>query len=317
MLAIFEESHLINSVLVTGGAGFIGSHLVDGLLRDGYKVRIADNLSTGSKTNIERLGKKVQFVEGDLAECSVAEKACQGVDAVLHHAAIPSVPRSIQEPLLTQRAGELATLNVLNACVKNKVKRIVFAASSSAYGDTPTLPSHEGLAPKALSPYAASKLACESYVSAFTASYGIDGISFRYFNIFGPRQDPSSPYSAVISVFLQKMSRGERPIIYGDGQQTRDFTFVENVVSANLLALKATKPLQGVVCNIGCGERVSLNELVSELNIILGRKLEPEYQAARTGDIKHSVADIALAQKCVGYKPLVTFKEGLRRLVSS
>ena len=308
---------MIKTVVVTGGAGFIGSHLVDGLLREKYVVRVVDNFSTGFRESISRLGSSVEFLEGDLAERAIAEKACQGADAVLHHAAIPSVPRSVKDPFTTQRSGEIATLNVLEACARNKVRRIVFAASSSAYGDTETLPKHEGMAPKPLSPYAASKLACEGYLRAFANSMGLDGIAFRYFNIFGPRQDPNSPYSAVISVFRDRMLRDECPVINGDGTQTRDFTHVDNVVSANLLALKAAQPLQGAVCNIGCGERISLNELVVELNTILGKNLKPQYGPVRAGDVKDSLADITLANKLIGYRPKVYFKDGLRQLLAS
>lgn len=308
---------MIKSVLVTGGAGFIGSHLSERLVNDGYSVRVVDNFSSGYRENLSPITNKIEIQQGDLADVSVAEKACAGMDAVLHHAAIPSVPGSIKEPLATQRAGEIATLNLLNACVKHKLKRFVLAASSSAYGDTETLPSHEELPSRPMSPYAASKVACEGYVRAFAHSYGLDGISFRYFNIFGPRQDPKSPYSAVISIFMDKMSRGERPTIYGDGLQTRDFTYVENVVQANLLALKSTRHLKGEVCNIGCGERVSLLELLATMNQVLGTNLEAKFEPARNGDIKHSIAHIQLAKELIGYVPMVGFTEGLKKLAQS
>ena len=307
----------MSTVLVTGGAGFIGSHLVDALLGEGHTVRIVDNLSTGFQRNIDRLGGRAQFIKGDLSESTVAREACRDIEFVFHQAALPSVPRSMKDPFATQRSGEIATLQLLEACAQAGVKRLMFSGSSSAYGGTTALPKVETMKPAPLSPYAASKVSCENYVAAYAHCRGIDAIAFRYFNIFGPRQDPNSPYSAVISVFLARMRKGEQPHINGDGEHSRDFTYIENVVHANLLAMRAPDKLKGRVCNVGCGDRVTIKGLIAALNAALGTSIEPTYGTARPGDALHSQADINLARELLGYEPRIRFAEGIRRLVNS
>ncbi len=307
----------MSTVLVTGGAGFIGSHLVDALLDEGHSVRIVDNLSTGFQRNIDRLNGRAQFIKGDLAEAAVARESCRDIEFVFHQAALPSVPRSLKDPLATQRSGEVATLTLLEACAQFGIKRVMFSSSSSAYGGTTGLPKVETMTPAPLSPYAASKVGCENYIAAYAHCRGIDAIAFRYFNVFGPRQDPNSPYSAVISVFLSRMRKGEAPHINGDGEHSRDFTFVDNVVHANLLAMKASGPLKGRVCNVGCGERITIKDLVAALNAALGTSIEPTYGPARSGDALHSQADITRARELLGYQPQVRFADGIQRLVNS
>ncbi|RUL84199.1 SDR family oxidoreductase [Tautonia sociabilis] len=304
-------------VVVTGGAGFIGSHLAETLLAEGYRVRVVDNLSTGHRSNLDHLGDAFEWLEGNLAEFEVASRAVEGADYVLHHAAIPSVPRSVREPIESHASGPTATLNVLEAARRaGTVRRVVFAASSSAYGDTETLPKHEGMYPRPLSPYAAGKLAGEHYVGVYAQTMGLDGVSLRYFNIFGPRQDPSSPYSGVISLFVRAMAEGRRPTILGDGHQTRDFTYVANVVRANLLAIRSDRPLGGAVYNVGTGRRISLRELVSAINAALGTAIDPEFGPPREGDVRDSQADLSAIRAGLGYEPVVDFEEGLRRTVS-
>ena len=302
-----------STVVVTGGAGFIGSHLVEALLNEGHRVRVVDNLVTGRRDNLAHLAGRFEFLEGDVADFGVAARGMDGADYVLHQAAIPSVPRSVREPLLSHASGPTATLNVLEAARQAGVKRLVFAASSSAYGETEELPKHEGMLPRPLSPYAAGKLAGEHYVRVYAQTMGLDGVSLRYFNVFGPRQDPSSPYSGVISVFAQRMAAGQRPTIFGDGTQTRDFTFVANAVAANLAALRSERPLGGEVYNVGTGRRISLLHLVAALNQVLGTQLEPDLQAPRVGDVLHSQASLARIEAALGYRPVVDFEEGLRR----
>jgi UDP-glucose 4-epimerase len=304
-------------VLVTGGAGFIGSHLVEALLEEGRAVRVVDNLATGHRSNLSHLEGRYEWIEGDLADFAVCRQAVDGVAYVLHQAAIPSVPRSVREPLASHATGPTATLNLLEAARQAGVRRFLFAASSSAYGETTELPKHEEMLPQPLSPYAAAKLAGESYVFVYARTMGLDGVSLRYFNIFGPRQDPSSPYSGVISIFAQKMAQGLRPTIHGDGTQTRDFTYVANVVAANLAALHCSHPLQGAIFNVGTGRRISLLDLVTAINTILGTQLEPEFQPPRAGDVQHSQASLVRIQQALGYQPLVGFEEGLRRTLGS
>ncbi len=301
------------SVLVTGGAGFIGSHLVDALVDRGQQVRVLDNLVTGRVENLEHLRDRIQWIHGDCADFETCLKATTGVSVVFHQAAIPSVPRSIVEPLLSHQSGPTATLNVLEAARRNGARRVIFAASSSAYGDTEELPKYEDMLPRPLSPYAAGKLAGESYIRVYAQTMGLDGVSLRYFNVFGPRQDPSSPYSGVISLFAEALSAGRRPVIFGDGEQTRDFTFVQNVVAANLLAMDAKNSLAGNVLNVGTGERISLNQLVETMNVILGTNLLPDYRPARPGDVRDSLASLQRIQTVLGYRPSVDFKTGLRR----
>jgi UDP-glucose 4-epimerase len=305
------------TALVTGGAGFIGSHLVEALLGEGYRVRVVDNLVTGRLSNLAHLEGRFEWIEGDLSDFAVCRRAADGVDYVLHQAAIPSVPRSVREPLASHESGPTATLHMLEASRRAGVRRFVFAASSSAYGDTTELPKHEGMLPKPLSPYAAGKLAGESYVRAYAQTMGLDGVSLRYFNIFGPRQDPSSPYSGAISLFIRWMSEGRRPTICGDGEQTRDFTYVANAVAANLAAMRHPEPLRGEVFNVGAGRRIRLLDLVASLNRILGTDLEPDLQPPRPGDVRDSLASLDRITRCLGYRPIVGFKEGLRRTVEA
>jgi UDP-glucose 4-epimerase len=304
-------------VTVTGGAGFIGSHLVEALLAEGWRVRVVDSLATGRRANLAHLDDAYDWLEGDLADFDVCRRAVEGATYVFHQAAIPSVPRSVREPIQSHISGPTATLNVLEAARQAGVRRVMFAASSSAYGDTDELPKHEGMLPRPLSPYAAGKLAGEHYVRVYAQSMGLDGVSLRYFNIFGPRQDPSSPYSGVISLFARAMSEGRRPIIYGDGHQTRDFTYVANVVDANLRAMRSDRPLGGEVLNIGTGRRISLLVLVGALNEALGTRLEPEYLPPRSGDVRDSLASLDRARAVLGYEPAVGFEEGLRRTLES
>ena len=299
--------------LVTGGAGFIGSHLAEELIRRGERVRIVDSLITGKRQNLAHL-EQAEFLEGDLADFEVAQRAVQGVDYVLHQAAIPSVPRSVQDPITSNRANIDASLNVLVAARDAAVRRVVYAASSSAYGNTPTLPKNETMPTAPLSPYALQKLVAEQYCQMFTALYGLETVSIRYFNVFGPRQDPSSPYSGVISVFIRALVDGRRPTIYGDGGQTRDFTYVANVVDGVLRACQAPAA-SGEVINVATGGRISLNQLFEALNQLTGAGVEPIYADTRAGDVRDSQADIGKAKQILGYSPVVTFEEGLRRTV--
>jgi UDP-glucose 4-epimerase len=303
-------------VLVTGGAGFIGSHLVEALLDEGYRVRVVDNLATGSRANLAHLDGRYEWLEGDLRDFAVAEAAVEGAGGVLHQAAIPSVPRSVREPIESHESGPTATLNVLEAARRAGARRVVFAASSSAYGDAEELPKHEGLAVDPLSPYAAGKLAGEHYVRVYARTMGLDGVALRYFNVFGPRQDPSSPYSGVISLFARALAEGRRPVIYGDGRQSRDFTYVANVVRANLLALRAPGPLGGAALNVGTGRRVTLLDLIAHLNAALGTRIEPRFEPPRAGDVRDSLASLEAIRHALGYEPPVGFEEGLRRTVA-
>jgi UDP-glucose 4-epimerase len=304
-------------VVVTGGAGFIGSHLVEALLQEGYRVRVVDNLATGYRANLASVEGRYEWLEGDLAKLDVAERAAEGAEYVFHEAAIPSVPRSVKNPIESHDSGPTATLNMLEASRRAGVKRFMFAASSSAYGETETLPKHEAILPQPLSPYAAGKLAGEHYVMVYARTMGLDGVSLRYFNIFGPRQDPSSPYSGVISKFATVMAQGERPLIFGDGLQTRDFTYVANVVAANLAAMKAPKPLGGEALNVGTGGRVSLLDLVAAINAVLGTQLEPRFEPARAGDVRDSQASLERIRAAIGYEPVVGYEEGLRRTLEA
>jgi nucleoside-diphosphate-sugar epimerase len=302
--------------LVTGAAGFIGSSLVRALLERGDEVRGVDNFSTGKRENLSEIIKRIDFREADLLDLDAMRQACAGVDYVLHQAAIPSVPKSIVDPLGSNRVNIDGTVNVLVAARDAKVKRIVYAASSSAYGDTPTLPKHEAMTPNPISPYAVAKLASELYMISFYRCYGLETVCLRYFNIFGPRQDPSSPYSGVLAKFSLQMLRGEQPTIFGDGETSRDFTYIENAVSANVLACSApATECAGRVFNCATGRRITLNETFQALRQLTGYKGDVKYSPERAGDIKHSLADITQAQKHLGYKVLVNFEEGLRRTV--
>jgi UDP-glucose 4-epimerase len=304
-------------VLVTGGAGFIGSHLVEALVLEGRAVRVVDNLATGHRSNLAHLEGRYEWVEGDLADFETCRSAVEGVTDILHQAAIPSVPRSVLEPLQSHASGPTSTLHLLEAARQAGARRFVFAASSSAYGDTDDLPKHEGMVPNPLSPYAAGKVAGEHYVRVYARTMGLDGLSLRYFNVFGPRQDPSSPYSGVISLFARLMAEGRRPKIYGDGSQTRDFTYVDNVVRANLLALRSDRPLEGRALNVGTGRRIGLLELIAAINRALGTDLEPEFEPPRAGDVRDSQASLDLIREVLGYEPVVDFEEGLRRTLGA
>jgi nucleoside-diphosphate-sugar epimerase len=302
--------------LVTGAAGFIGSSLVRALLERGDEVCGVDNFSTGKRENLSEIIRRIDFREADLLDLDAMRQACAGVDYVLHQAAIPSVPKSIVDPLGSNRVNIDGTVNVLVAARDAKVKRIVYAASSSAYGDTPTLPKHEAMTPNPISPYAVAKLASELYMISFYRCYGLETVCLRYFNIFGPRQDPSSPYSGVLAKFSLQMLRGEQPTIFGDGETSRDFTYIENAVSANVLACSApATECAGRVFNCATGRRITLNETFQALRQLTGYKGDVKYSPERAGDIKHSLADITQAQKHLGYKVLVNFEEGLRRTV--
>jgi nucleoside-diphosphate-sugar epimerase len=302
--------------LVTGAAGFIGSSLVRALLDRGEQVRGLDNFATGKRENLTEVLDRIDFREADILDLEAMHKACVGVDFVLHQAAIPSVPKSVLDPLGSNRANVDGTVNVLVAARDAKVKRVVYAASSSAYGDTPTLPKHEAMNPNPISPYAVAKLAGEYYMASFYRCYGLETVSLRYFNIFGPRQDPSSPYSGVLAIFSMLMLRGERPTIFGDGETSRDFTYIDNAVSANLLACSApAAECAGRVFNCATGRRITLNQTFEALKKLTGYTGTVKYGPERAGDVKHSLADITLAQEHLGYKPLVDFEEGLRRTV--
>ena len=303
--------------LVTGVAGFIGSALARAILAQGDEVRGVDNLSTGKKENLAEIISRIDFRQADLLDLDTAVQACRGVDYVLHQAAIPSVPVSILDPVRSNRANVDATVNLLVAARDAKVRRVVFAASSSAYGDTPTLPKREDMKPSPISPYAVAKLASEHYMISFFRCYGLETVCLRYFNIFGPRQDPASPYSGVLAKFITQMLRGEQPTIFGDGTQSRDFTYVDNAVSANLLACRApAQDVAGRVFNVATGRRIDLNETFRVLQKLTGYSGPVRYEAERSGDVKHSVADWSLAQKHLGYTPTVDFEEGLRRTIA-
>jgi nucleoside-diphosphate-sugar epimerase len=299
--------------LVTGGAGFIGSHLSTELRRRGHRVRVADSLITGKHSNLDHI-PDVEFLQGDLADADFARRAAADCDYVLHQAAIPSVPRSVKDPIASNRANVDGTLNILVAARDAGVKRLVFAASSSAYGNTPTLPKHEGMPTGPLSPYALQKVVGEQYLQMFTHLYGLETVSIRYFNVFGARQDPSSPYSGVISVFATALLENRSPNIYGDGEQTRDFTYVANVVDGVLRACEAPKA-SGEIINVATGGRISLNTLFRSMRDMIGGTVEPTYLPARQGDVRDSQADITKAKALLGYEPIVSFEEGLEHTI--
>jgi UDP-N-acetylglucosamine/UDP-N-acetyl-alpha-D-glucosaminouronate 4-epimerase len=297
--------------LVTGGAGFIGSHLAEELTRRGHRVRVLDNLSTGKRRNLAHV-PAAELIEGDLADPEACSRAVQGIDYVLHQAAIPSVPRSVKDPVTSHRANIDGSLNILVAARDAGVARLVYAGSSSAYGDTPTLPKREDMPTRPLSPYALQKLVAEQYCQMFTRLYGLETVTIRYFNVFGPRQDPGSPYSGVISLFSTALLDNRQPLIYGDGEQTRDFTYVANVVDGVLRACDAAKA-SGEVINVATGGRISLNQLLQTMNGIVGTNIAPKYEAPRAGDVRDSQADITKAREILGYAPIVDLEEGLRR----
>ncbi|HSL98516.1 MAG TPA: SDR family oxidoreductase [Candidatus Limnocylindria bacterium] len=303
--------------LVTGGAGFIGSNLASALLAQGHRVRVLDNFLTGKKENLaglaERYGDAFELVEGDLRDLEVTRRATGGVEYVLHQGALPSVPRSVADPVLSNEINVGGTVNLLIAARDAGVRRVIFAASSSAYGDTPELPKRESMTPNPKSPYAAQKLAGEHYMRIFYEVYCVETVSLRYFNVFGPKQDPASTYAAVIPRFITAVLMGTSPTVYGDGLQTRDFTYIDNVVRVNLLACKASKEACGRVFNIACGERVSLLEILEIIYGLAGRRVPPRFEPPRPGDVRDSLADISLARDLLGYEPMVPFPEGLSR----
>lgn len=297
--------------LVTGGAGFIGSHIVERLVGDGQEVRVLDDFSSGKRENIAPFASKIDLLEGDLRAEEDCRKACEGVEIIFHEAAVPSVPRSVEDPRTSHEVNIDGTFNLLMAARDAKVRRVVYAASSSAYGDQPELPKRETAVPSPLSPYALNKLVGEYYLSVFHKCFGIEAISLRYFNVFGSRQDPTSAYAAAIPAFVSAILKDEPPTVYGDGEQTRDFTHIDNIVHANMLAASAPQA-EGYVMNVACAERVSVNQIIGEINKLLGKDVKPRYVDTRPGDVKHSLADITLAGELIGFEPVVMFDEGLR-----
>lgn len=301
-------------ILVTGGGGFIGSNIVLGLVKKGSEVRILDNFSTGNRRNIAEIEKNVEIIEGDITSLATVKDSMKDVDYVIHEAALPSVSRSISDPLASNETNVSGTLKLLLAARDLGVKRFVYASSSSVYGDSPKLPKREDMCPNPKSPYAVSKLTGEQYCRLLYEIYGLETVSLRYFNVFGPRQDPGSEYAAVIPKFIDRMLKGNKPMIYGDGKQSRDFTYVGNVVNATIGALKAKKA-PGEVINVACGARITVNDLVQKINEILGISIKPEYMDPRAGDIKHSLADIAKAREILGYEPSQSFDKGLKKTI--
>ncbi len=303
--------------LVTGGAGFIGSSIAEALLRAGDTVRILDDFSSGRRENLETLPGRFELVEGSIVDPETVARATRGVDVVFHEAAIPSVVRSVENPQASMLAGVQGTTVLLDVARHAGVRRVIFAASSAAYGDTPTLPKVETMTPQPLSPYAASKLTCEHLMRIFSQLYGLETVSLRYFNVFGPRQDPRSEYAAVIPKFLTAALRKERPVVFGDGEQTRDFCYIDNTVRANLLAATTPRRLQGEVVNVACAERTSLNELLRIVGELVGTPQDPDYRPRRAGDPRDSLADVRAARELLGYEPTVLVREGLRRTLEA
>jgi nucleoside-diphosphate-sugar epimerase len=306
----------MSNVLVTGGAGFIGSHLTEALLQEGHRVRVLDDFSTGKRENLifDKKYPSLEILEGDIRDLAICQKAMKGIEYVFHEAALPSVQRSVEDPLGSNAVNGGGTLNILFAAREEAVKRVIYASSSSIYGDTPTLPKHEEMLSHPLSPYALQKYIGEQYCRLFYELYGLETVSLRYFNIFGPKQDPNSIYSAVIPKFIEALLQGSPPIIFGDGEQSRDFTYIENVVQANLLAMSA-EHLHGEAINIACAERTSLNQLVNVLRKILGSKVSPVYEEPRKGDVRHSLADIRKGKEILNYEPKVGIESGLKKTV--
>jgi UDP-glucose 4-epimerase len=306
----------MGNYLVTGGAGFIGSHIAEALVSRGDRVRILDNLSTGSCANFAHLKDDVEFVQGDVADADAVRRALQGVENIFHQAALASVPRSVEHPCDTNQACVTGTVTILDQARRANIRRVVYAGSSSAYGDQPNSSKRESDLPQPLSPYAAAKLGAEMYCQAFFHTYGLHTVTVRYFNVFGPRQDPASPYSAVIPLFITAILSGRRPIVYGDGGQSRDFTYVENVVRGNLLAMDTpSSEVPGRCFNVANGQSTTLLELIRALNEMLGTQVQPLFEPARVGDVRESLADITMARKLLGYEPPVSFHEGLRRSI--
>ncbi len=308
------EQELKGKYLVTGGAGFIGSHLVENLVKQGHEVRVLDNFLTGKRENIAEFLAEIDLIEGDIRDLDTCRKAVEGMDFVLHEAALPSVPRSIEDPVLTHAINTGGTLNLLWASKENKVRKFVFASSSSVYGDDEILPKKEGLEGVPLSPYAVTKLAGEKFCQVFSRVFGLPTASLRYFNIFGPRQNPLSQYAAVIPLFITKIIQGERPVIFGDGKQSRDFTYVANIVEANRLAIQAPE-ISGEIINVACGDKTTVNQLFESIRQILQKDIRPIHEEPRPGDIRHSYADIAKAQEVLEYEPKISLSEGLRETI--
>jgi nucleoside-diphosphate-sugar epimerase len=302
--------------LITGGAGFIGSNIAEYLVGQGRSVRVFDNFSSGKRANVQSFADKAEIIEGDLRDPKSIQQGVKDVRYILHLGAIPSVPRSVENPQATNEANITGTVNLLVAARDAGVKRVVFTSSSSVYGDTPTLPKREDMPPSPLSPYAIHKITGEYYASVFWRLYGLETVSLRYFNVFGPRQDPQSQYAAVIPRFITAILHDQSPVIFGDGSQTRDFSHVENIIEANRLACEAPKEALGQAFNIACGGRISLLDLVATVNKILGKNVKPKLDPVRRGDILHSQADIAKAEKLLGWKPLVSFPEGIAKTVA-
>jgi len=302
--------------LITGGAGFIGCNLARFLLKKGHEVVVLDDLSTGKLDNLAAIRKDITFFQGDIRDRSACDAAVRGCQAVFHHAALGSVPRSVKEPELSHDVNVNGTLTVLEACRAAGVKRVVFAASSSAYGDQPVSPKHEGMVPMPISPYAANKLCCEFYMQAYAAVYGMETVCLRYFNVFGPHQDPAGAYAAVIPAFVSRVLKGEQPIVFGDGEQSRDFCFIENVCRANLLSAEVPANVcNGRPMNIACNRATTLNQILGKIKTLLGSDITAIYQPMRTGDVKDSLADIRRAKETIGYEPTVYFEEGLERAI--
>ena len=301
--------------LVTGGAGFIGSNICRQLVRQGCSVRVIDNLITGKKSNLADIIDKIDFIEADMGNEKAARAAMKDIDIVLHQGAVPSVPRSVDDPATTHQHCVNATFTLLLAARDSKIKRFVYAASSSAYGDSPTMPKIETMQTNPKSPYAAAKLFGEYYCSVFSQVYGLETIALRYFNVFGPYQDPTSQYAAAIPAFVTSILRGQSPTVYGDGEQSRDFTYIDNVVQANLLAARAPKT-SGQVVNIACGQKISVNAIITLINELTGRSVKPNYVPTRAGDVKHSLADIQKANTVIGYEPIVHFRQGLEKAIT-
>ncbi len=302
--------------LITGGAGFIGSNLARYILAKGHGVVVVDNFATGKRRNIADFLEKIEFIEGDIRDRSTMDHAVSGVAAIFHEAALGSVPRSVAEPLASHDANVNGTLTVLEAARSAGVKRVIFAASSSAYGDRDESPKHEAMAPMPISPYAANKVACESYMRAYAACYGMETLCLRYFNVFGPYQDPEGAYAAVIPAFVSNILQRQRPVVFGDGEQSRDFCYIDNVCEANWLAANApTDVCDGTAVNIACHAHTTLNEILASLKKLMNSDIEAEYADSRPGDVKHSLADVALAKKTIGYEPKVFFADGLRKAI--
>jgi len=302
------------NVLVTGGAGFIGSHLTAHMVQLGHHVRVFDDFSTGRRENLAPVRDRVELFECDLRHPEECMRACMDIEFVFHQAAIPSVPKSLEQPQASHDVNVDGTFNLLRAAERHKIRRFIYAGSSSVYGDTVESPKHEDMKPMPLSPYAVQKLTGEAYCRAFYECYGLETISLRYFNVFGPRQDPHSQYAAAIPAFVSSIVAGEAPTVYGDGEQTRDFTYIDNVVHGNILAMNAAKT-RGEAVNVACGERISINRVIAEINRLMGTDVQPRYAPRRQGDVKDSCADVRLARTLLGYTPRIEFEDGLRTVI--